>query len=66
MAKFLNGSRAEKDIALTIEVVDMNDNAPVIKAQQVGEVDECSSPGEYDLQTSEKHLHCLLQLTNCI
>ncbi|XP_037538123.1 desmoglein-2 [Nematolebias whitei] len=45
VAKFLNGSRAEKDIALTIEIVDMNDNAPVIQTQQVGEVDECSSAG---------------------
>lgn len=46
MAKFLNGSRAEKDIPLTIEILDMNDNAPVIQTQQVGEVDECSSAGE--------------------
>ncbi|XP_017278000.1 desmoglein-2 [Kryptolebias marmoratus] len=46
VAKFANGSRAEKDIALVIKVVDINDQPPVIKTQQVGQVTERSKAGE--------------------
>ncbi|XP_012730885.3 desmoglein-2 [Fundulus heteroclitus] len=45
VAQFPNGSRAEKDIALVIRVLDINDCTPVIKAQQVGQVSEHSKPG---------------------
>ncbi|KAK5617770.1 hypothetical protein CRENBAI_000380 [Crenichthys baileyi] len=44
-AQYLDGSPAEKDIALVINVVDINDCTPVIKAQQVGQVSEHSKPG---------------------
>lgn len=45
MAKFCNGSRAEKDIDLTIVVLDENDCTPVIQVQQVGYVNESSAAG---------------------
>ncbi|XP_045907501.1 desmoglein-2 isoform X1 [Micropterus dolomieu] len=43
VAKFTNGSRAEKDIDLTIVVLDENDCTPVIQVQQVGYVNESSA-----------------------
>lgn len=45
MAKFLDGTPAEMDIDLNITVVDVNDCPPVIKAQQVGFVNESSAAG---------------------
>lgn len=45
VAKYADGTRAEKDIALIINVVDINDCTPVIKMQQVGQVSEHSKPG---------------------
>lgn len=45
MAKFRNGTYAEKDIDLKIIVLDVNDCPPVIKAQQVGSVNESSAAG---------------------
>ncbi|XP_054482279.1 desmoglein-2-like protein [Anoplopoma fimbria] len=45
IAKFANGARAEKDINLNITVLDVNDCTPVIKAQQVGFVNESSATG---------------------
>ncbi|KAM4727519.1 desmoglein-2-like protein [Anableps anableps] len=45
VAKFPNGTCAEKDIALIINVVDINDCTPVIKSQQVGQVSEHSKKG---------------------
>lgn len=50
MAKYPDGTRAEKDVALTIKVDDANDNSPIITAQQVGEVTENCKAGEWDLQ----------------
>lgn len=44
VATFTNGSRAEKDIPLPINVLDMNDCTPVIK-QQTGFVNESSAIG---------------------
>ncbi|XP_034411816.1 desmoglein-2-like [Cyclopterus lumpus] len=45
IAKFADGSRAEKDIDLDIIVLDVNDCPPVIKVQQVGSVSESSAAG---------------------
>ncbi|XP_073346746.1 desmoglein-2-like protein [Pagrus major] len=45
IAKFLNGTLAEKDVYLIITVLDINDNLPVITAQQVGSVNESSAEG---------------------
>ncbi|XP_035994117.1 desmoglein-2 [Fundulus heteroclitus] len=45
VAKFPDGTLAEKDIELVIWVLDINDCTPVIKAQQVGQVSEHSKPG---------------------
>ncbi|KAM9323251.1 desmoglein-2-like protein [Pholidichthys leucotaenia] len=45
VAKFTDGTYAEKDIDLNITVVDVNDNPPVIAAHQVGSVSESSSSG---------------------
>uniref|UniRef100_A0A3Q2SXI9 Desmoglein-2-like n=1 Tax=Fundulus heteroclitus TaxID=8078 RepID=A0A3Q2SXI9_FUNHE len=45
VAKFPNGSRAEKDITIMIRVKDINDCTPVIKVQQVGRVSEHSNQG---------------------
>ncbi|MEQ2247675.1 hypothetical protein ILYODFUR_011594 [Ilyodon furcidens] len=44
-AQYLDGRLAEKDIALVINVLDINDCTPVIKMQQVGQVSEHSKPG---------------------
>ncbi|KAL6491068.1 hypothetical protein MHYP_G00014130 [Metynnis hypsauchen] len=49
VAKFQNGSRAEKDIDLRIEVVDENDNDPVFNTEPVGSVFELSAKGTYVL-----------------
>lgn len=46
MAKYPDGSRAEKDVVLTIKVDDVNDNPPIIKTQQVAEVTENCRVGE--------------------
>ncbi|XP_054889423.1 desmoglein-2-like protein [Poeciliopsis prolifica] len=45
IAKYHDGSRAENDITLVINVVDINDCIPVIKMAQVGQVSEHSKPG---------------------
>lgn len=45
IAKYHDGTRAEKDIDLKITVLDENDNPPVIVAQQVGYVEEHSASG---------------------
>uniref|UniRef100_A0A3Q3X8L9 Cadherin domain-containing protein n=1 Tax=Mola mola TaxID=94237 RepID=A0A3Q3X8L9_MOLML len=45
IAKYADGSYAEKIIGLNITVVDENDCPPVIKAQQVGSVNESSATG---------------------
>ncbi|KAM8727098.1 desmoglein-2-like protein [Acanthopagrus schlegelii] len=45
IAKFLDGTLAEKDVYLNITVLDINDNPPVIKVQQVGYVNESSAEG---------------------
>uniref|UniRef100_A0A3Q0S8E3 Desmoglein 2 n=1 Tax=Amphilophus citrinellus TaxID=61819 RepID=A0A3Q0S8E3_AMPCI len=45
VARFTNGTQAEKYIDLNITVVDENDNPPVIKVQQVGYVNESSATG---------------------
>ncbi|XP_061776265.1 desmoglein-2-like protein [Nerophis ophidion] len=45
MAKFLDGTTAEKDLDLRIIVIDENDCTPVIKAEQVGSVNESSAIG---------------------
>lgn len=45
MAKFLDGTYAEKDIDLKIVVEDVNDCPPILKAQQVGYVNESSATG---------------------
>ncbi|CAL9695833.1 unnamed protein product [Knipowitschia caucasica] len=44
LAKFLNGSKAEDDIPLTVIVLDENDNAPYFELQ-TGSVPESSAPG---------------------
>uniref|UniRef100_A0A3B5M859 Desmoglein 2 n=1 Tax=Xiphophorus couchianus TaxID=32473 RepID=A0A3B5M859_9TELE len=45
VAKYHDGNRAEHDITLVINVVDINDCTPVIKMQQVGQVSEHSKLG---------------------
>ncbi|KAM4550948.1 desmoglein-2-like protein isoform 1-T2 [Odontesthes bonariensis] len=45
IARFINGTHAEKDIDLVIKVVDENDCPPVIKVEQVGYVNESSAEG---------------------
>nr|XP_046264008.1 desmoglein-2-like [Scatophagus argus] len=45
VAKYADGSYAEKDIDLRITVVDENDCPPVIKVQQIGYVNESSAAG---------------------
>ncbi|XP_074545677.1 desmoglein-2-like protein [Halichoeres trimaculatus] len=45
VAKFTDGTLAEKDLDLKITVVDENDCTPVIKAEQVGSVSESSAAG---------------------
>lgn len=45
MARFTNGSLAEKLIDLKITVDDENDCTPVIQAQQVGSIEESSAAG---------------------
>ncbi|KAM9349915.1 desmoglein-2-like protein [Symphorus nematophorus] len=45
VAKFTDGSRAEKDLDLRIIVQDQNDCIPIIKADQVGSVNESSAAG---------------------
>ncbi|XP_051274366.1 desmoglein-2 [Dicentrarchus labrax] len=45
MAKYADGTEAEKDLDLKITVLDENDCPPVIKAQQVGFVNESSAAG---------------------
>uniref|UniRef100_A0A1A7W8T5 Cadherin domain-containing protein n=1 Tax=Iconisemion striatum TaxID=60296 RepID=A0A1A7W8T5_9TELE len=45
VAWFTNGSRAERDVDLKFDVLDKNDNAPIIKAQQVGSVSEGCKAG---------------------
>ncbi|XP_073727822.1 desmoglein-2-like protein isoform X1 [Misgurnus anguillicaudatus] len=47
VAKFLNGSNAEKDIDLRIVVLDQNDCAPVFNNQMSGSVPELSSRDTY-------------------
>ncbi|KAL7880684.1 hypothetical protein SRHO_G00029380 [Serrasalmus rhombeus] len=49
VAKFRNGSRAEKDIDLRIEVVDENDNDPVFHIHPIGSVFELSAKDTYVL-----------------
>ncbi|XP_059201028.1 desmoglein-2-like protein isoform X2 [Centropristis striata] len=45
VAKYTDGTYAERDIDLNITVVDENDNPPIIKVQQVGFVNESSAAG---------------------
>ncbi|KAF0046915.1 hypothetical protein F2P81_000548 [Scophthalmus maximus] len=45
VAKFSDGSYAEKDIDLKISVEDVNDCTPIITAHQVGSVNESSAAG---------------------
>ncbi|XP_031150047.1 desmoglein-2-like isoform X2 [Sander lucioperca] len=45
LAKYTDGTLAEKDIDLNITVLDLNDNPPIIKVQQVGYVNESSAAG---------------------
>ncbi|KAM9844703.1 desmoglein-2-like protein [Aulostomus maculatus] len=45
IAKYVDGSYAEKDIDLKIKVLDENDCPPVIKVQQAGSVNESSKAG---------------------
>ncbi|XP_054623900.1 desmoglein-2-like protein [Dunckerocampus dactyliophorus] len=45
MAKLMDGTTAEKDLDLRIAVLDENDCIPVIKAAQVGSVNESSAIG---------------------
>ncbi|XP_015242390.1 PREDICTED: desmoglein-2-like isoform X1 [Cyprinodon variegatus] len=45
LARYSDGTLAEKDIALLIKVVDINDCPPVIKAQQIAQVNEHSKLG---------------------
>lgn len=47
VAKFTNGSRAEKDIDLVIEVEDQNDCPPVFSVSAAGEVSEASAVGTF-------------------
>lgn len=52
MAKYTNGNNAERDIDLNIIVEDVNDCPPVIKAQQVGSVNESSAAGIFETSIS--------------
>ncbi|XP_034744736.1 desmoglein-2-like isoform X3 [Etheostoma cragini] len=45
LAKYADGTLAEKDIDLNITVLDVNDNPPIIKVHQVGYVNESSAAG---------------------
>ncbi|XP_061654604.1 desmoglein-2-like protein [Phyllopteryx taeniolatus] len=45
VAKYEDGTRAEKDVDIRITVVDENDNTPIIKADQVGSVSESCAAG---------------------
>ncbi|KAF7222473.1 desmoglein-2-like protein [Nothobranchius furzeri] len=45
VAFFANRSRAERDLDLKFEVLDMNDNTPIIQTQQVGNVSEGCKAG---------------------
>ncbi|KAM3866217.1 desmoglein-2-like protein [Diretmus argenteus] len=45
VAKYSDGTRAEKDIELRITVLDENDCPPVFKMQQMGSVSEASAAG---------------------
>ncbi|XP_061694431.1 desmoglein-2-like protein [Syngnathoides biaculeatus] len=45
VAKYEDGTRAEKDVDIRISVVDENDNAPIIKANQAGSVSESCAAG---------------------
>ncbi|XP_068504748.1 desmoglein-2-like protein isoform X2 [Syngnathus scovelli] len=45
VAKYEDGSRAEKDVDIRITVVDENDNPPIIKIGQVGTVKESCAAG---------------------
>ncbi|XP_077472123.1 desmoglein-2-like protein isoform X2 [Stigmatopora argus] len=45
VAKYEDGTPAEKDVDIRITVLDENDNAPIIKASQVGSVNESSAAG---------------------
>ncbi|XP_077414827.1 desmoglein-2-like protein [Vanacampus margaritifer] len=45
VAKYVDGTPAEKDVDIRITVVDENDNAPVIKVGQVGSVKESCAAG---------------------
>ncbi|KAL7875617.1 hypothetical protein AOLI_G00105800 [Acnodon oligacanthus] len=66
VAKFQNGSKAEKDIDLQIEVMDENDNDPVFNVQPTGSVFELSSKGTYVLNIiatdadQEQTLHSMI------
>lgn len=48
MAKYTDGTNAESNIDLNIIVEDVNDCPPVIKAQQVGFVNESSAAGIFE------------------
>ncbi|XP_077376292.1 desmoglein-2-like protein [Festucalex cinctus] len=45
VAKYVDGTRAEKDVDIRITVIDENDNIPVIKVGQVGSVKESCAAG---------------------
>lgn len=45
MAKYTDGTQAEKVLDLNITVLDVNDCVPVIQIGQVGQVSEASAPG---------------------
>ncbi|KAG7214811.1 hypothetical protein INR49_010703, partial [Caranx melampygus] len=45
IAKFTDGTYAEKDLDLKIAVGDKNDNPPIIRAKQIGYVNESSASG---------------------
>uniref|UniRef100_A0A668AI05 Desmoglein 2 n=1 Tax=Myripristis murdjan TaxID=586833 RepID=A0A668AI05_9TELE len=47
VAKYNNGSRAERDIELQVIVLDENDCPPVFKKGQIGSVNESSAAGTY-------------------
>uniref|UniRef100_A0A672G470 Desmoglein-2-like n=1 Tax=Salarias fasciatus TaxID=181472 RepID=A0A672G470_SALFA len=51
IAKYMDGTRAEKDIDLIITVEDVNDCPPVIQMNQVGSVKESSAAGKTGRQT---------------
>jgi len=45
VAKYSDGQRAEKDIALSVFVLDENDCPPVFQINQIGSVNESSAAG---------------------